>query len=157
MDFGTDNKSFSTSFFSASKRYWIGPIPVTLDVSVNGKVGIQYVAKAKQNGVSLTVKPFGDAYGTASAGVDILLAAAGVSASVTFLNASMPNTGALTLTSASPRTGTYSFDSDLAVSTLGHVDLWGKIGWSDRHYLNIFEWSGRTSTLPLKHESGIFP
>lgn len=147
--------SWSRTLASASTLIWLGPVPVTLSASGSGTLGVQ--ASFGYSGGALTAKarPYGNLKATASAGVDLLVAAAGVSANLTLINASLPAQASLTLLTAADGKSQfgYNLDLDAALNTLsGNVQLWAKVWYlfgSKKWTTTVASWSGITATYPI--------
>lgn len=68
-------------------RVPVGPISIKGVVGVSGTVGLRYDMALSRNGFSGTVTPFAEVKGYGEAGVDILIAGAGIGASLTVASA----------------------------------------------------------------------
>jgi hypothetical protein len=149
------NPSWSRTLASASTLIWLGPVPVTLSAKGTGTIGVQ--ASFGYTGGLLVAKgrPYGNLKATASAGVDLLVAAAGVSANLTLINASLPAQASLSLATAADGKSQFRYDLDLdaSLNTLsGNVQLWAKVWYlfgSKKWTTTVASWSGITATYPV--------
>ncbi|MBL9003655.1 MAG: hypothetical protein JNJ46_05375 [Myxococcales bacterium] len=145
-------KSWDVSFFSASKRFWVGPIPVKVKANAAGSAGITFDSDLGILAVDATLRPSAKAFVTATAGVDAWVAEAGVEGRLTLIEASVPTVGSLHLTTA-PGVQ-YKLDSDLALNYLsGRLNVFAK-ALGKKYERKIADWSGTTRTFALGHESG---
>jgi hypothetical protein len=145
----------SRQLFSASKSYGVGPVNVDLNFKVMGELGVHLEAGATLSGLEMGVTPHAKAWGVATASVNLAVARGGVTASLTFLEADVPTSGAL-LPGPLPGRFNWSIDSDLELQTLaGNVQLWGKWIGGETHYLTVASWPGLSTTIPLVHQSGV--
>ena len=145
-------KSWDVSFFSASKRFWVGPIPVKVKANAAGSAGINFDSDLGILAADATLKPSAKAYVTATAGVDAWVAEAGVEGRLTLIEASVPTVGSVQLTTA-PGVQ-YKLDSDLALNYLsGRLNVFAK-ALGKKYERKIANWSGSTRNIALGHESG---
>ena len=145
-------KSWDVSFFSADKRFWVGPIPVKVKASAAGSAGISFDSDLGILAADATIKPSARAYVTATAGVDAWVAEAGVEGRLTLIEASVPTVGSLTLTTAPGLQ--YKLDSDLSLNYLsGRLNIFAK-ALGKKYERKIADWSGTTRTYAIGHESG---
>ncbi|MBJ6761641.1 hypothetical protein JGU66_12770 [Myxococcaceae bacterium JPH2] len=82
--------NWSRTFFSASKTFMVGPVPVRVAASVSGGVKLTVTGQIGPTVARLTATPGGWANVTASAGVDIIIAGFGVEGSLTLININLP-------------------------------------------------------------------
>lgn len=145
-------KSWDVSFFSADKRFWLGPIPVKVKASAAGSAGISFNSDLGILAADATIKPSAKAYVTASAGVDAWVAEAGVEGRLTLIEASVPTVGSLALTTAPGLQ--YKLDSDLSLNYLsGRLNVFAK-ALGKKYERKIADWSGTTRSFAIGHESG---
>ncbi len=78
-------------------RVPVGPISVKGEVGVTGTVGFRYDVSLSRSGLSATGTPFANVTGYGEAGVDILVAGAGVGASITVCNAEVDLSNNMTI------------------------------------------------------------
>jgi hypothetical protein len=151
----TYNPSWSKTLASASTLIWLGPVPVTLSASGKGTIGLQSGFSYAGAQLVAYAKPYGNLTATASAGIDILVASAGVAASLTLINAAVPATASLKLLSAVDGKSQFQYDVDVdaQVSSLsGNVSLWAKVWYlfgSKTWSTTVASWSGVTGTYPV--------
>lgn len=145
-------KSWDVSFFSADKRFWVGPIPVKVKASAAGSAGISFDSDLGILAADATIKPSARAYVTATAGVDAWVAEAGVEGRLTLIEAAVPTIGSLALTTAPGLQ--YKLDSDLALSYLsGRLNVFAK-ALGKKYEKKIADWSGSSRSYAIGHESG---
>lgn len=150
VPFGYSHK-WDVTFFNASKRFMVGPVPVKVKGTANGSASINFNSNIGVFAVDASLTPAAEAYASASASADILLAEAGVDGTVTLVKASVPTTGNLNLTTAGLA---YKLDSDLALNYLqGRMNLFAKL-LGKRHEKKIADWSGTTRNIAISHETG---
>lgn len=149
------NPSWTRTLASASTLIWLGPVPVTLSASGSGTLGVQASFGYSGGLLSAKARPYGNLKATASAGVDLLVAAAGVSANLTLINASLPAVASLSLLTATDGKSQFRYDLDLdaSLNTLsGNVQLWAKVWYifgSKKWTTTVASWSGITATYPI--------
>ncbi len=145
-------KSWDVSFFSADKRFWVGPIPVKVKASAAGSAGISFDSDLGILAADATIKPSARAYVTATAGVDAWVAEAGVEGRLTLIEAAVPTIGSLALTTAPGLQ--YKLDSDLTLSYLsGRLNVFAK-ALGKKYEKKIADWSGSSRSYAIGHESG---
>jgi hypothetical protein len=153
-----DSKAWDKSFFSASQRIWLGPVPVKVAASANGRLGFDYKAQYAGAKVNLTANPYARAYASASASVDAVVASAGVTGSLTLLTADLPASAVLTI---QPTYIDYDVDADLKLTSMsGRIDLWAKVWYlfgSKKWSTTLATWSGVSATIPVVHTQGCKP
>jgi hypothetical protein len=149
------NPSWSRTLASASTLIWLGPVPVTLSAKGSGTIGVQASFGYSGGVLAAKARPYGNLKATASAGVDLLVAAAGVSANLTLINASLPAVASLSLATAADGKSQFKYDLDLdaSLNTLsGNVQLWAKVWYlfgSKKWTTTVASWSGITATYPI--------
>ena len=149
------NPSWSRTLASASTLIWLGPVPVTLSASGSGTLGVQASFGYSAGVLAAKGRPYGNLKATASAGIDLLVASAGVSANLTLINASLPAVASLSLATATDGKSQFKYDLDLdaSLNTLsGNVQLWAKVWYlfgSKKWTTTIASWSGITATYPI--------
>lgn len=145
-------KSWDVSFFSAEKRFWVGPIPVKVKARAAGSAGINFDSDLGILAADATIKPSARAYVTATAGVDAWVAEAGVEGRLTLIEASVPTVGSLAITTAPGLQ--YKLDSDLALNYLsGRLNVFAK-ALGKKYEKKIADWSGTSRSYAIGHESG---
>ena len=146
------NKDFSVTFFDGSKRFWLGPIPVRVRASAAGSAGFAFESTIGILAVDAHVTPTAKAFATASCSADIVVAEAGVDGNVTLVDATVPTSGQLTLTTSGID---YQASSDLTLNYLaGRLNIFAKAFIGHRYEKKIADWSGSTRSFPLTHETG---
>jgi hypothetical protein len=86
----TEANNFSKNLdFSASTTVWVGPIPMDLKIGAHGAAGFQYSMKLAPTAVSINGGPKVNATVYAQAGVDLVVASAGVTVNLTLVNWTM--------------------------------------------------------------------
>jgi len=145
------NKSWDVPFFNAEKRFWVGPIPVKVKAAAAGSAGIAFNSNIGIFAVNATLVPSAKAFATAGASVDAWVAEAGVDGRLTLVEASVPTSGELDLTTAGLY---YKADCDLALNYLsGRLNVYAK-AFGKRHEKKIADWAGTTKNIALAHEAG---
>lgn len=138
----TDNKSWSKTFYSASKTIWFGPIPVSFKGSVKGNLGISYGAGYAASTFNLNTRPWMNAVATGSAGVDVLFASAGVAGSLTLLELALPSSANLAMSSTG---ATWGIQSDLTLKSLaGKITAYAEL-FGERWERTIASWGAPIS------------
>ncbi|WPB82387.1 hypothetical protein KYC5002_25120 [Archangium violaceum] len=87
--------NWSRTFFSVSKTFMIGPVPVTVSASLSGGVRLSVTGEITPTVARLTVNAGGFANVSASAGINIVIASFGVSCDLRLVNVNLPTTGEL--------------------------------------------------------------
>ncbi|OJT24390.1 hypothetical protein BO221_14605 [Archangium sp. Cb G35] len=87
--------NWSRTFFSVSKTFMIGPVPVTVSASLSGGVRLSVTGEVTPTVARLTVNAGGFANVSASAGINIVIASFGVSCDLRLVNVNLPTTGEL--------------------------------------------------------------
>jgi hypothetical protein len=137
--------------------FMVGPIPVSLTAKMSVSSSIDYeggvVGSSTPTAYGKIVPKF-DVAGSASLGVDVVVAAAGVTATVNFLDVELPCEAGVERT-----TGTsfkHYWDLNLELESLsGHIDAWVRIGpswpsWASKTYEEeIFKWTGFEKTYVI--------
>lgn len=145
-------KNFDVSFFDASKRFWVGPIPIRVRAKASGSAGFNFNSSIGVFAVHADLRPSAKAIATASASIDAGVGEAGVDGSLNLVDATVPTTGSLDLNTSGI---SYEVASDLALNYLsGRINVWGKLIFGKRHEKKIADWSGTTKNIALAHESG---
>lgn len=146
------NKDFSVTFFDGSKRFWVGPIPVHVKATAAGSAGFAFTSNIGVLAVDAQIKPTAKAFATASCSADIGVAEAGVDGNVTLVDAAVPSSGQLTLTTSGID---YQASSDLNLTYLaGRLNIFAKAFIGRKYEQKIADWSGSARTFALAHETG---
>jgi hypothetical protein len=140
---------YNASFLSASKTIWLGPVPVKFTGAIKGTIGISYNAQYAMSTLSVETRPNAKLYAYASAGVDLWLASAGVSGSLTLIEAGVPSKAAAVV---SPSSVAFSLDSDLQLKSLsGKIEAYATLP-GKRWTTTLASWSPLfNATYPIIH------
>ncbi len=150
---------WNRTFFSKSETFMLGPIPLTVEGSIDGSIGITHDADAPAASFALetTVEPFCELDADVALGVGISgVVAAGVSGHLNVLDVSVPTTAAIeqAIYTAQGRTIDWSLESDVDVTTLsGSISLWVELLW-ERYSRRIANWSGNHDVFGLFYDDG---
>ena len=151
------NKNWNKTFLNACTTITVG-IPVKVCASLAGEVGFNAAMGLTVTGAAAEFEPYGGVDAEASCSVDVLgLAGAGVSGSLTLIEASLPIEAALDL-NVEPGASEleWSLDADLEISTLsGTLSVFAYLGWKEWDK-EIASWSGTSTTVSLYHDDGSF-
>ncbi|WNG20726.1 hypothetical protein [Cystobacter fuscus] len=147
--------NWSRTFFSASKRFMVGPVPVSVSASISGGLKLTVSGQIGPTIARLSATAGGWANANASAGVDIVVAGVGVEGAVTLINVSLPAFAELFWPF-------YSLDwklkADLSLNTLnGNLKLWVRVGFwffKKTWRLTIASWSGYTQNINVYNNAG---
>lgn len=145
---GTESLA-NASLFSASKTIWLGPLPVKFTGAVKGNLGINYNAQYATSTLSVDTLPNAELLAVASASIDVFLASAGVTGTLSLLKAGLPARAAAVV---APNNVIYSLDADLQLTSLsGRVDAWAHVPGKTWR-LNLASWSPLyQGTYPIVH------
>jgi hypothetical protein len=158
----TVNKEFEKTFFSQSKTFMAGPIPVTISAGVTGKLALALSYSVTES-VSLT--PSAGLYATVSAGVGYsskyLSAQAGIKGELTLIELSLPITLSISNIGSAPR---WTVQGDLTLKSLsGALKLFAEakvkvwvVEVGVEYSYKIIDWTGVELTRTLFSESGSF-
>ncbi len=140
---------YNATIFSQSKTIWLGPVPVSFKGSVKGTLGIDVKAQYATSTLSGEATPNAKLYATASAGVDVWLASAGVSGTLDLVKAAVPSKATAVV---SPSNVTFGVDSDLTLSSLsGRIDAYATLP-GKRWTMNLAKWDPLfQGTFPIVH------
>jgi hypothetical protein len=147
--------SWTRTLASASTLIWVGPVPVRVSGSASAGLGFNASLGFASSRLTARATPSGNVRATASAGVDLIVASAGIAANLDLIRVSAPLVAGLRLVPASTGRATFGYDVDfdLALSTLsGNVELWAKVWYlfgSKRWSTSIARWSGFSTTYPI--------
>jgi hypothetical protein len=143
---------YSATFFSQSKTIWLGPVPVSFSGAVKGTLGVSLEAAYAQSTLYASAKPNAKVYAQASAGVDVWLASAGVSGTLTLVEAAVPSrAGAI----VSPNNVTFEVHSDLTLASLsGKIEAYATLP-GKRWTMTLASWDPLfKGTYPIIHAAG---
>ncbi|MET0405424.1 MAG: hypothetical protein ABW123_23610, partial [Cystobacter sp.] len=142
-DFSTTPINWSRTFFSISKTFMIGPVPVTVKASLSGGVKLTVSGDVSPTIAKLALTPGGFASVTASAAVNIIIASFGVSSTLSLINATLPTLGELTWPSCVLN---WKLQSDLNFTALsGNVEAFVKVKllfFKKTWKITIAKWTG---------------
>ncbi|RKH63262.1 hypothetical protein D7V93_09015 [Corallococcus llansteffanensis] len=139
------SKSFDMKFFeSPDIRYTIFFIPVKVKAGAYGKAGVTVNAALKPTAAKLSAIATGNIYGEATAAADVWVVSAGVKGTLTLVEASLPTSAQLALTTC----GDLAWDlkSGFTLKTLsGKLEAFVKVKlfiFKKTVSLTIAKWSG---------------
>lgn len=139
---------------TAASTFMLGPIPLTVQASAAGTLGIEFSMTPGTAKVSGTARPYVSVDGVFSAGVGVKGFSGGVTGSLLLVELGTPATASLAYNGN--RNFTWDASLDLDIKSLdGSVGLYGEIGpW--RKEWTIFSWNGLTYTQNLGRKNGSF-
>lgn len=140
---------YNGTIYSASKTIWLGPVPVKFTGAVKGTLGVDLATTYTQSTLLTEAKPNAKVYAQASAGVDMWLASAGVSGTLTLVEAAVPSrVGAV----VSPSNVTYEVHSDLTLASLsGKIEAYATLP-GKRWKMTLASWDPAfKGTYPIIH------
>ncbi|NBD14309.1 MULTISPECIES: hypothetical protein [Corallococcus] len=142
--------NWSRTFFSVSKTFVVGPVPITVKAALAGGVKLTVYGQIGPTVAKLSATPGGWSNVTASASVDVIIVAFGVEGSVALINATMPSSGELFWPVC---TLDWKLKSDLNLNTLsGTLKAFAKIRilfFSKTWWVTIASWPGITRNWAL--------
>lgn len=148
--------NWSRNFFDVQQRFMVGPVPVAVTAALAGGVKLSADGEIDATVAKLTTTPGGYTSVTASAAVDVVIAAFGVEGNLMLINVMLPAAGAVDWPQC---TLNWSLKTNLALNTLsGSIDLFARIKFlffEKKWLLNIAKWSGLTYSLQLVDASGV--
>jgi len=148
------NKEWSTT-----KRFMIGPIPVSVTATVGGTLGFRASITLSDDGFGIqgNVVPFLGTYGKAEAAIDIWIAKVGVEGEIVLLNDTLIITGTVSFFP-----DVMSIDFNLRIDNKlealsGKIDIFAAIrkpwgGWKKYTY-TLFKWDGIKNDWNLLNET----
>ncbi|SEU37126.1 hypothetical protein [Stigmatella erecta] len=146
---------WSRTFFSISKTFMVGPVPISVKASLAGGVKLKVLGEINPTLAKLTAEPGGFSNVTASASVNIIVASFGVEGGLTLINAKMPTLGQLDWPLC---TVNWQLSSKLNLNTLsGTLSLFAKIKFlffSKKWTVTIARWNGLTYDWTLLGVNG---
>ena len=147
VDFSPPEATYT--FFEAEQNFALGPIPIVVTADVTGTIGVDAGLIPGSTGVGVNVTPHADLTASASAGVGISGASAGVRGQLTLVDVRVPIDLTLSFTDK-----TYSTSADLQISTLdGSIDLYAELLFAEWE-TNIASWDGFSHSVNLFTQSG---
>ncbi|WP_375765584.1 hypothetical protein NR798_28180 [Archangium gephyra] len=153
--FGPAPIDWSRTFFSVSKTFVVGPVPITVKASLAGGVKFSLVGEIAPTVARLTVNSGGWSNVTASASVNIIVARFGVEGSLSLINVTLPAVGELFWPICSLD---WTLRSNLNLNTLsGQLKLFAEIRllfFKKKWSTTIASWSGITRNWQLLNING---
>jgi hypothetical protein len=155
----TASDDWTRNFFHKSETFMVGPVPLTVEGSVDGTVGISHTSSAPSGdfSVDLTMTPFAGLDADVALGVGVRgVLAAGVSGHLNVLDVEVPTSASIdqALRIDSGRTLDWALESDVDVTTMsGSISLWAELLWA-RYSRRIANWSGDHDTFGLFFDDG---
>jgi hypothetical protein len=147
--------NWSRTFFTVSKTFMIGPVPLKVKASLSGGVKLTVTGQVGPTVAKLDAAPGGWASVTGSASVNIIIASFGVSSTLTLVNATLPSTGELFWNYC---TLDWKLKSDLNLTTLsGIVEAYVKVKFlffKKTWKVKIANWSGSVKNISLSNIYG---
>ncbi len=148
--------NWSRTFFSVSKTFMVGPVPITVKASLSGGVKLTILGELSPTVARLTANPGGWSNVTASASVNIIVASFGVEGSLTLINVTLPTYGELFWPICSLD---WTLKSTLNLNTIsGTLKLYAKIKFlffKKKWTVTIAKWSGITRNWTLLNVEGL--
>ena len=147
--------TWNRTLVSASTLIWVGPVPVRIAGSASAGLGFNANLGFAGGRLSANATPSGNVRATASAGVDLVVASAGIAANLNLIRMSAPLVAGLRLLPVSTGRATFNYDVDfdLVLNSLsGNVELWAKVWYlfgSKKWTTSIASWSGISATYPI--------
>jgi hypothetical protein len=147
VDFSPPSATYT--FFEAEDEFALGPIPITVTADVTGTIGVDASLVPGSSGVDVTLTPHADLTASASAGVGVSGASAGVRGELTLIDLRTPIELSLSFTDKK-----YTTSADLNISTLdGSIDLYAELLFAEWD-TNIASWDGYSHSVNLFKQSG---
>ncbi|WP_224364839.1 hypothetical protein [Hyalangium versicolor] len=147
--------NWSRTFFSVSKTFVVGPVPVTVKALLSGGVKMTVTGQVNPALASITAATGAWANVVASAAVNVIIASFGVSGSLALVNATAQAAASLGWSLCTP---TWSLKANLSLTALsGTLKAFVKIGvlfFSKTWNVTIASWSGISKSLTLLNASG---
>jgi hypothetical protein len=154
-EFSTTPINWSRTFFSASKTFMVGPVPITVKASISGGVKLTISGQIGPTVAKLSADPGGWASVTASASVNIIVAKFGVEGYLTLINVTLPSYGELFWPVCSLD---WTLRSVLNLNTIsGNLKLFAQINFlffKKKWDVTIATWSGITRNWTLLNING---
>ncbi|MET0402623.1 MAG: hypothetical protein ABW123_09480 [Cystobacter sp.] len=149
---------WSRTFFSATKRFVVGPVPISVKASLAGGVKLAVTGQIGPTVAKLSAIPGGWANVNASAAVDVIILAFGLEGALSLINATLPSSGEIFWPVCSLD---WKLKSNLDLNTLsGTLKLYAKLKilfikktWR----VTIASWSGISRNWSLLDMGGSQP
>jgi hypothetical protein len=155
----TATEDWTRTFFRRSETFMVGPVPLTVEGSIDGEVGLSHVASAPSGdfSVDLQLTPFAGLDADVALGVGIRgVLAAGVSGHLNLVDVEVPTSASIDQAIRIPtgRTFDWALESDVDVTTLsGSISLWAEVLWA-RYSRRIANWTGDHDVFGLFSDDG---
>jgi hypothetical protein len=146
--------SVERTLATASSTVMLGPVPVTVEASAVGKLGIDFDLTLGTAQVQGGATPYAGVDGVFSAGIGVKGFSGGVEGELLLVQISTPATA--TVAFQGGKSFAWNADLDLVIQALdGSVSLYGEAG-PFRGTVEIFSWEGLSYTKNLASQSGTF-
>lgn len=150
--FSKDAELASMTLVSASSTFMLGPVPLDVEASAVGSLGINFAMNVGTAGVSGSAGPYAEIDGVFSAGIGVKGLSAGVEGDLMLVRISTPATAGIAYAGA--KSFTYNAGLDLQIQALdGSVSLYGQAGPYKATW-EIVSWTGLSYTKNLGSTSG---
>lgn len=151
-NFSKDAELASMTLVSASSTFMLGPIPLNVEASAVGSLGINFAMNVGTSQVSGSAGPYAEVDGVFSAGLGVTGLSAGIEGDLLLVRVSTPATAGIAYSGA--KTFTYNAGLDLQINALdGSISLYGKAGPYKATW-EIVSWTGLSYTKNLGSTSG---
>ncbi|HYH99729.1 hypothetical protein [Hyalangium sp.] len=148
--------NWSRTFFSVSKTFMVGPVPLTVRALLTGGVRMGVSGQVNPALAAITAYAGGWANVVASAAVNVAVASIGVVGSLSLINATVQAAASLGWTLCSP---SWSLKADLSLSALsGSLQAFAKVNFlffKKTWNVTIASWSGISRYVNLVNRSGV--
>ena len=152
--FSKDAELASMTLVSASSTFMLGPVPLNVEASAVGSLGINFAMNVGTSQVSGSAGPYASVDGVFSAGLGVTGLSAGIEGDLLLVKVSTPATAGIAYSGA--KTFTYNAGLDLQIQALdGSISLYGKAGPYKATW-EIVSWTGLSYTKNLGSTSGTF-
>jgi len=150
--------NWSRTFFSASKTFMVGPVPITVKASLSGGVKLAVQGLVGPTVARLSAIPGGWSNVAASASVDVLIVAFGVEGGLALINATLPTSGEVFWPVCSLD---WKLKTDLDLNTLsGTLKAFARVRllfFKKTWWVTIAQWGGITHQRTLLGIEGSQP
>ncbi|WP_225414343.1 hypothetical protein [Stigmatella hybrida] len=148
------------SFFTASRSFMVGPVPMTVTASLAGGVKLNLTGKVSATEAKLNMTPGGNVAVTASVAVNVVIFSFGVQGDLKLINISTPAVAELTWPACTALS--YKLSSKRILTTLsGQLKLFAKVTifWFIKKtwYVTIANWAGISVSDTLFSASNSYP
>lgn len=150
--------NWSRTFFDVTKRFMVGPVPISVKASLAGGVKLAVTGQIGPTVAKLSAIPGGWANVNASAAVDVIIVAFGLEGALSLINASLPSSGEVFWPVC---TLDWKLKSNLDLNVLsGTLKLFAKVKIlfiKKTWWVTIASWSGITRNWSLLDLTGSQP